>query len=113
MLGAMATIQDGSQVLRIRTATLAKKPLDLTRELDAMIGKLWACGYPGKAEELRSAAYAGVGSSSSEILGEIGLCILRIQRDLRRELPKEARAGLARCLKIVRKTWPDIKLPKP
>ena len=92
---------------------MAKEHFDLISELDAAVGKLRACGYPGKAQELRSAAYESVVSTSSEIIGEIGLCILRIQRDVGSKLSSEARDGLARCLKLVRETWPDIRLPSP
>ena len=92
---------------------MAEKPLDLTHELDAVIDKLRECGNAARAEELRGIVHETAWSSGSEMLGEIGLCILRIQQSLGREPPAEVSEGLARCLKVVRKTWPDIKLPKP
>ncbi len=91
---------------------MARQPFDLTGELDDLISKLRACGYPGKAEELRGIVHETAWTSSSEMLGEIGLCILRIQQGLGRKPPAELNEGLSRCLKVVRKTWPDIKLPK-
>lgn len=95
------------------TAAVAKKSFDLTGELDAVIDRLRECGYAAKADELRRIVHETAWSSSSEMLGEIGLCILRIQQSLGREPPAAVNEGLARCLKVVRKIWPDIKLPKP
>ncbi len=88
-----------------------KRPFDLTSELDAVIARLRECGYTGNAEELRGIVHETAWASSSEMLGEIGLCILRIQQSLGREPPAEVNDALARCLEDVRKTWPDIKLP--
>jgi len=90
---------------------MAEKALDLTSELDAVIDKLRECGYASRAEELRGIVHETAWTSSSKMLGEIGLCLLRIQQGLGREPPAEVNEGLARCLKAVRKTWPDIKLP--
>ena len=109
-LSALATIQKGYNVSRIWVATLAKKPFELTSELDAVIGNLRECGHAGKAEELRGIVHETAWTTSSEMLGEIGLCLLRIQQSLGRKPAAEVSKGLARCLKAVRKTWPDIKL---
>jgi hypothetical protein len=84
---------------------------DLIDELDAVIDKLMNSGFPAEASELRSMTHETAWTSSSEMLGEIGLWILGIQRSLAGELPAEVKKGLARCLKFVRKTWPDIELP--
>ncbi len=92
---------------------MAEKTLDLTSELDAVIDRLREYGYAGKAEELRGTVHETAWTSGSEMLGEIGLCLLRIQQSLGREPPAGVSEGLARCLKVVRKTWPEIKLPKP
>ena len=94
------------------TAAVAKKSSDLTGELDAVITRLRECGYVAKAEELRGIVHETAWTSSSEMLGEIGLCLLRIQQSLGRVPPAAVNESLARCLKAVRKTWPDIKLPK-
>lgn len=84
---------------------------NLIDELDAVIDRLMTSGFPAEASELRSMTHETAWTSSSEMLGEIGLWILGIQRSLAGELPAEVKKGLARCLKFVRKTWPDIKLP--
>ncbi|MFB3923555.1 MAG: hypothetical protein ACE145_17670 [Terriglobia bacterium] len=76
------------------------------------MARLRECGHETQAEELRKIVHGTAWSSSSEMLGEIGLCILRIQRDAGAKLPKEIQIGLERCLGAVRETWPAIKLSR-
>ena len=47
-------------------------------------------------------------TTSSELLGEVGLELLRIQRDYEKSLAPDTRESLQRCLAAVRKVWPDI-----
>ena len=97
----------------MKARTLAQKPSDLTHQLDAVIDRLREYGHAARAEELRGIVHETAWTSSSEMLGEIGLCLLRIQQSLGGEPPAEVNEGLAQCLKAVRRTWPDIKLPEP
>jgi hypothetical protein len=44
------------------------------------------------------------------MIGELGLAVLRLQSKNQR-LPNELTPVANRCMKEVRKIWPDIKLP--
>lgn len=82
-------------------------PLEaLTRAMDG----LRAGGFEGEAKELRRLAFDTAWTSSSEVIGEIGLAILRIQRREAGRLPAEIAKALESCMDHVRQVWPDIKL---
>jgi len=49
-------------------------------------------------------------TSSSEMMGELGLAVLTIQSQSG-DIPGELGRALALCMKEVRKVWPDINLP--
>jgi hypothetical protein len=49
-------------------------------------------------------------TSSSEMVGELGLAVLRLQSD-KASFPAELTPLANRCMAEVRKVWPGIKLP--
>jgi len=67
-------------------------------------------GFGTEAGHLR-AAMQFQSLSSLEIMGEIGLALLRVQSTVGHLLPWRTRRQLRRCLREVRKSWPDIALP--
>jgi hypothetical protein len=71
------------------------------------VERLRASGQPDAAEELDSAARCAY-TTSTEMLGEIGTAIVRVQRKLGPALPDEAAEQLRRCLVEIRKVWPGI-----
>jgi hypothetical protein len=76
---------------------------------DELARQLHADGLPAAAEsisDLRKVAW----STSSEMMGELGIAVLKIQA----ETPSPSRALqeiLGRCMAEVRKIWPDMELP--
>ncbi len=78
--------------------------------LDEAVAALQGGGFGPEAERLAAAAQTP-SSSSSEILGELGLAILRVLRDVGHLLPRDAKRQLLRCLKEIRRTWPQLALP--
>ena len=76
---------------------------------DELIRQLHADGLSRAAESIsgvREAAW----STSSEMMGELGIAVLKIQA----ETPRPSRAlheSLGRCMAEVRKIWPDVELP--
>ena len=74
---------------------------------DELVTALRAHGLSAEAESvasLRSLAWA----TSSEMIGELGLAVLAIERSLN-TVPTDIRQALSDCMKEVRKVWPDIK----
>ena len=83
---------------------------DISALLDELIASLAAGGFATEVELLRGAMRT-TSSSSLEILGEVGLALLRVQADVGHLLPRRARRQLGRCLREVRMTWPELELP--
>jgi hypothetical protein len=83
---------------------------DVKPLLDEAVAKLQADGSGPEAERIIAAARTPT-TSSSEILGELGVAILRVLRDVGRLLPRETKRRLKHCLKEIRTTWPQIALP--
>ena len=71
---------------------------------------LRAAGFEEDARSLREVVFETAWTSSSEMIGEIGLAILRIQQRARGRLPKEVAKSLESCLHQVKLVWPKIKL---
>ena len=76
---------------------------------DELIRQLHADGLSSAADSisgLRKAAWP----TSSEMMGELGIAVSKIQA----ETPRPSRAlqeSLGRCMAEVRKIWPDMELP--
>src|SRR5574341_1447834 len=85
---------------------------DLLGALTRTIDGLGAAGFEEEAKELRGLAFDTAWTSSSEMIGEIGLAILRTQRRAAGGLPAEVVSALESCMDHVRQVWPDIKLGK-
>jgi hypothetical protein len=75
---------------------------------DELIRELRAQGLPG-ADSL-AAIRTSAWSSSSEMIGELGKAVIRIQLENRRT-SGELRRILGRCIEEARKVWPEIRLP--
>jgi len=71
---------------------------------------LRAAGLDAEAEELEGLGFKTAWTSASEMLGEIGLCILRIEAHGDPRVPEGAREALEECMKAVRAVWPRIAL---
>ncbi len=80
--------------------------------LSMAIGGLRAAGFGEDARSLQEIAFETAWTSSSEMVGEIGLAILRIQQRVGGRVPKEVAKSLEFCLRHVRQVWPGIKLAK-
>ena len=83
---------------------------DVSQLLDEAVRQMDGSGFGTEAGQLR-AAMQFPSLSSLEIMGEIGLALLRIQSTVGHLLPWRTRRQLRRCLREVRKSWPDIALP--
>ena len=71
------------------------------------VERLRASGWPGEADELDAVTRSAY-TTSSEMLGEIGRAILRVERRLGPSLPDEVAELLRRCLVEIRKVWPRL-----
>ena len=81
----------------------------LNQELfDDLINQLRAYEYWEDADFILSLKRT-MWTSSSEMMGELGLAVLTIQSQ-NRDIPDELSQALALCMKEVRKVWPGIKL---
>lgn len=87
------------------------RPAGFLPILDEAVATLRGGGFGPEAERL-VAAVRTTGTSSSEIIGELGLAILRVLRDVGHLLPRDTKRQLNRCLKEIRRTWPQLALPE-
>jgi hypothetical protein len=74
---------------------------------DELVTALRAHRLSAEAESvasLRSLAW----TTSSEMIGELGLAVLVIERS-HNTVPADIREALGDCMKEVRKVWPDIQ----
>jgi hypothetical protein len=83
---------------------------DVAKVLNEAINEMEGSGFGTEAGQIR-AAMRFPSQSALEILGEIGLALLRVQSTVGHLLPRRTRLQLRRCLREVRKSWPDLKLP--
>jgi len=74
-----------------------------------LIAELRKRALYGPADSL-SGLLAAPWTSSTEMIGALGLAVLRLQAD-ERTFPRELAPLASRCMKEVRKVWPDIRLP--
>lgn len=79
-----------------------------TEPFDELIERLRANGLSDAADSLSRLKGAGW-TTSSEMIGELGLAVLMLQE--RPGLPAEVMRLARRCMSEVRKVWPSIKLP--
>ena len=83
---------------------------DFLGTLSQAIDRLRAAGFKEDAAMLWDLAFEAAWTSSSEMVGESGLAILRVQQRARGKLPKPVARGLDLCMDHVREVWPDIRL---
>ncbi len=76
---------------------------------DELIRELRAQGLADAADSLASIK-AAAWTTSSEMLGELGMAILRIQSENARA-SNDLQRLLGRCMDEVRKVWPQSKSP--
>jgi len=81
---------------------------DFSPWLRDAVERLRASGWPAEAEELDAVARSAY-TTSSEMLGEIGRAILRVERGLGPALPDEVDELLRRCLVEIRTVWPGLR----
>jgi hypothetical protein len=75
---------------------------------DELIRQLRASGHPVMADKLDSMLHGLGWTTSSELIGELGLAILAFQRNTT-EVPVELERALSNCMLAVRRVWPEIK----
>ncbi len=83
---------------------------DLMKTVEGAIRSLDECGCADEAARLRALVHEGAWSSSSEMIGDIGLAILAIRDSAADRLSDDAASLLDRCMEMVRRVWPEIGL---
>ena len=73
---------------------VSKRRDNFSEALRRLIDTLRAAGFEEDAAKLRELVFETAWTSSSEMAGEIGLAILRIQQGGRGRLPKDVGRGL-------------------
>jgi hypothetical protein len=81
---------------------------DFLPALQEAAERLRAAGFAREADEL-GAVLTGAWTTSSEMLGEIGRTVLRIEDRCGRALPEEVRAACRRAMREIRKVWPFLR----
>ena len=81
---------------------------DLLHEADALIAALRGSGHADAADTL-SSLKGSAWTTSSEMIGELGLVVLRLKAQS--GLPADVVTLADRLMREVRKVWPGIKLP--
>jgi hypothetical protein len=76
---------------------------------DELIRQLRAKGLPAAADSLASIK-ASAWTTSSQMLGELGMAVLKIQSE-NAQASSDLKRALTRCIEEVRKVWPQIRLP--
>jgi hypothetical protein len=76
--------------------------------LQEAIERLRTSGWAAEADELDAVARSAY-TTSSEMLGEVGRTIFRVERGLGPALPDEIAELLRRCLVEIRKVWPRLR----
>jgi hypothetical protein len=76
--------------------------------LHEAIERLRTSGWPAEADELDAVTRSAY-TTSSEMLGELGRTILRVERGLGPALPDEIAELLRRCLVEIRRVWPGLR----
>ena len=78
---------------------------DFRPDLHGAIEQLHLAGYDGEAHVLAS-SMEGAYATAAEMLAAIGSAVLRVERGLGSEAPREVRAAFQRALTEVRKAVP-------
>jgi hypothetical protein len=78
-------------------------------KFDTLVACLHAQGLHAAAESVQCLLTAAW-TTSSELLGELGLELLRIQKAHRSVFSPETDRTFRVCMKAVRKVWPSIRL---
>jgi len=82
---------------------------DFLPALRASLEKLKRLGFAEETAELERIVNSAW-SSSSEMLGEIGLGLLRLESRIGSQWPDTIREEFAKYMREVRKVWPTISL---
>jgi hypothetical protein len=77
-------------------------------DFDELISMLRAEGHDQVAQRLHMLLHEVAWTSSSELMGELGLEIAAFRRSTR-NLSPELEKLICRCLDVVKKVWPDIE----
>jgi len=77
---------------------------------DQLIYNLKEQGFNEPADNLNELLHQIAWTSSSEMLGELGLEILRTEKKYKNRLDPKTSKAVKSCLRVVRKVWPSIKI---
>ncbi len=91
-----------------KVEAMTNKNDTLLEAVERAIRSLDECGCADEATRLRELVHEGAWSSSSEMIGDIGLAILAIRDSATDRLSDEAASTLDRCMDMVRRVWPEI-----
>jgi hypothetical protein len=76
--------------------------------LDALAARLTAAGFPEHGRSLHALLHEIPWTTSSELLGELGLLLRQVKRETRRRLPADDAKALARAIKALRRGRPRM-----
>ncbi len=91
-----------------KVEAMTNKNDTLLEAVERAIRSLDECGCADEAARLRELVHEGAWSSSSEMIGDIGLAIVTIRDYAADRLSDEAASTLHRCMDMVRRVWPEI-----
>jgi hypothetical protein len=80
---------------------------DIIPELKIAIQELRSAGFSAEASELESKISTAY-TTSSELLGDIGISIKSILKNIGSKLPNKTKRKLESCSIQVSKVWPDL-----
>lgn len=86
---------------------MSRELLDL---LDETIQDLDEAGFEEQAETLYSLGYESTWASEGHMERALGLELMRMQSRIESELPPNIVAGMARCMQIIRRAYPNLSL---
>jgi len=75
---------------------------------DDLIACLRAGGHASTADKLDFMLHRVAWTTASELLGEVGAEILRVQQSVQ-PAGAELEQSLRRCMEMVRRVWPEIR----
>jgi hypothetical protein len=81
---------------------------DFTQTLREAISEIEATGFVAPAEAARERCFSAY-TTSSEWLGEVGLCVTDLLSTCGTSIPLTTREKLRACLNEVAKVWPNFQ----
>ena len=81
---------------------------DFTQTLREALSEIEATGLVAQAEDARERCFSAY-TTSSEWLGEVGVCVTDLLSTCGTSIPLTTREKLRACLKEVAKVWPHFQ----